>query len=141
TLRTFTVSPQVKSANRHPSQDCGRNGNSMPETQATEIVPAGVDISACTNRDVLTLLAELLSNQYSFFAEVSKDWRDAWGDNPKTTQAITADTSVSQLQWSFDGGLKKTLVICERIAEHGGVAVLQCALSNGCRLSPRSCFK
>ena len=65
----------------------------------------------------MTVLAELLSNRYAFFGEVSKDWRSAWGELPKITQAITADTSISQLRWSFDGGLIKSPIICELIAE------------------------
>lgn len=51
----------------------------------------------------MTALAELLSNQYAFFAELSRVWRAAWGKLPKRTQAITLDISISQpqLQWSF----------------------------------------
>ena len=80
----------------------------------------------------MTLLAELLSNQYAFFAGVSKEWRDAWGDLPQTTQAITADTTVSQMQWSVDGGWGKSKTVYQRIAEHCGVDVLMWAHSNGC---------
>ena len=89
----------------------------------------------------MALLARLLSNQHVFFAGVSKVWRSAWGDLPKTTQAITAETSVSQLLWSFDGGLEKNPTVCEHIAEHCGLDVLQCAYSNGCALPEIACFK
>ncbi|CAN0588116.1 unnamed protein product, partial [Laminaria digitata] len=57
------------------------------------------------------------------------------------TQAITADTTVSQLQWSFDGGLGKSKKVCKRIAEHCGLDVLMCAHSNGCELTEKACFK
>ena len=99
-----------------------------------------------TNRDVMTVLAELLSNQHLFFAGVSKEWRHAWGKRPKTTRAITAETSPSQLQWSFDGGLGKYSRIRQHLAEHiaehcGGVDVLRCAYLNGCPIPEKACFK
>lgn len=81
------------------------------------------------------------ATQYAFFSGVLKDWREAWGDLSKTTQAITADTSVSQLQWSFECGVQKRPMVCERIAEHCDLAVLQCAYSNRCPLSLKACFK
>lgn len=93
------------------------------------------------NRDVISLLAKLLSDQYVFFASVSRDWRNAWGDLPKLTQAVTADTSVSQLHWSFFVGLKKVGVISERIVEHCGVDILQCASYHGCVLTFPACVK
>lgn len=113
----------------------------MPDTQAAarELVEEGFPLD--TNRDVMALLAQLLSNQHAFFAGVSKGWRNAWGDFPKTTRAITADTSVSQLQWSFDNGLEKRPTVCERIAEHCGLEVMRCAYSNGCNLPDIACFK
>lgn len=99
-----------------------------------------VHFSLSSNRDVMTLLAELLSNQHASFAGVSKEWRGAWGSLPKTTQAIMADTSLGQLQHSFDIGLTKTQVVCERIAEHCGVEILQCAHANGCPLTYPTLF-
>ena len=69
----------------------------------------------------MTLLAQLLSNQHAFFGGVSKEWRNAWENLPRLTQAITADTSVSQLQWSFNSGLKNRLMLGIHIAEHCGV--------------------
>ncbi|CAM9706437.1 unnamed protein product, partial [Laminaria digitata] len=129
--------PQAKIAKREPSPDGGRNGNTMPGTEATRVrrVFHG-------NGDIMALLAALLpSNQHGYFAEVSKEWRDAWGDQPKHTQAVTSDFSVSQLQWSFDGGLIKGPRICFRVAEHCSLDVLRYAHSNGCQLLPGACFK
>ena len=94
-----------------------------------------------TNSDVMTLLVELLSNQHVFFAGVSKSWRNTWGDLPKNTQAVTADTSVSQLQFSFDGGLRRRSRLCKLIANRCGLEVLQCAHSNGCELPYEACLK
>lgn len=59
----------------------------------------------------MALLADLLADQYAFFAGVSKDWNRARGVLPKTARAITVDTSVSQLLWSFDNGPLKTPII------------------------------
>lgn len=95
----------------------------MPSTEPADMVLSAVEFSLRANRDVMALLAELLSNQYWFFAGVSKEWKRAWGELPKTTQAITADTTVSQLQWSFDSGLTKRRLVCERIAEYCGVNI------------------
>lgn len=102
--------------------------------------PPGTEFSLGTNQDVLELLAELVSNQHAFFAGVSREWREAWGELPKDTRAITATTSVSQLQWSFEAGLRKGHIICERIAKHCGVELLQYAHSRGCVLFNQACF-
>lgn len=113
----------------------------MSGAEDNETDPAGKLFPLQSNRDVMTVLANLLSNQYVFFAGVSKDWRSACGHLPKLTQAITADTSVSQLQWSFDCGLSKGAMVSERIAEHCNIEVLQCAHSNGCVLFAEACYK
>lgn len=110
----------------------------MPSYAATEMTSSGVGLSLNTNGDIMTLLVELLSNQHDFFAGVSTHWRNAWGDLSQVTQAITADTSVSQLQWSFDSGLIKRPTICMHIADHCGAEILQYAHSNGCRLPVRA---
>ncbi|CAN0110981.1 unnamed protein product, partial [Laminaria digitata] len=130
---------QAKIPKREPSPDTGRNTTLVNHAAGTETAGEGFPLH--TNRDVMTLLAELLSNQYAFFAGVSNHWRNAWGELPKTTQAITADTSVSQLQWSFEGGLTKSPMICERIAEHCSVDILWCAYCHGCDIPLEACFK
>ena len=112
----------------------------MPGPGASEIEFAEVTFSVSTNEDVMTLLAELLSNQYAFFAGVSKAWSKAWKGLPKTTQAITADTSISQLQWSFDAGLRRRPMVCQHIAEHCGVEIMQYAHSVGCDVPLNACF-
>ena len=45
----------------------------MTGSDDTETEPTGDAFPLNANRDVMTLLAELLSNQYAFFAEVSID--------------------------------------------------------------------
>ena len=87
------------------------------------------------------LLAELLSKHHVLLAGVSKKRRNAWSDLQRTTQAITADTSLSQLQSSVDGGLRARPKLSEQIPEHCGVELLQCAHLNGCSLPYRACFK
>ena len=51
----------------------------MPRIKSVEIEPAGVGFGLHSNRTVMTLLAELLSDQYAFFAGTSKGWRNSWG--------------------------------------------------------------
>ncbi|MEP6135338.1 hypothetical protein [Marinobacter sp.] len=70
----------------------------MLDTEVTKRKFAGNEFPLQTDKVVMTLLGEMLSNQYVFFAEESKDWKGAWGKLPKTTNAITADTTVSQLR-------------------------------------------
>lgn len=106
----------------------------MPCTDSTNAGSSGKKVGLPTNPDVIAMLADFLSNQHAFFASVSKEWNSAWGDIPKSTQAITADTTVSQLQCSFDSGLRNRRTICEHIADNCGVEILQCAYSNGCLL-------
>ena len=64
----------------------------MTSTEAAGNDASGAWFSLDTNRDVMTVLADLLSNHHMFFAGVSKGWRHAWGKRPKTTKAISADT-------------------------------------------------
>ncbi|CAM9889809.1 unnamed protein product, partial [Laminaria digitata] len=90
------VNPPANIAAGDCSPDSCRNGNAMLDDKAIEVKPAGMGFRLDTNADVMNLLAELLSNQYVFFAGVSKDWKTAWGRLPKITQAITAKTTVSQ---------------------------------------------
>ena len=115
--------------------------NSMSSTKDTEPDAIGVVFPLQGNGDIMTLLADLLSNQYAFFAEVSRDWRNACDHLPRLTQAITADTSVSQLEWSFDSGLSKFGMVSERIAEHCNTELLRFAHSNGCVLFAEACYK
>ena len=107
----------------------------------TESEPTGEEFSLGTHLAVMSSPAALLSNQYAFFPEVSKEWRDAWGGRPRITLTTTSETSVSQLEWSFDSGLRFDLTTCTSIAEHCGAEVLRCALSNGCYMYPEACFK
>ncbi|CAM9218212.1 unnamed protein product, partial [Laminaria digitata] len=68
--------PRAKIAKMEPSPDSGRQGNTMLVAQSTEM--ESVIFRVQTNRDIMAVLAELVSNQYAFFAEVSRDWKNAW---------------------------------------------------------------
>ena len=113
----------------------------MPITGSTKKPPAGDSFTRATNPDVMTVLAELLSNQHVFFAGVSKYRRNAWGGFPKRTQAITPDTSISQLQWSLDGGLKKTPTVHQLIIERCDVENLEYANLEECDMSEEAFVK
>eukprot|EP00904_Undaria_pinnatifida_P007971 jgi/Undpi1/4303/HiC_scaffold_17.g07669.m1 len=132
--------PEAKTAKRAPPEDNNRQGSTTPGDHVSETEHSRDEFSLGTNGDVMALLAEFLSNQHAFFAGVSKQWRNAWGRLPKTTKAITADTSVSQLQWCFDGGLRKRPMLCEHIAEHCGVEILRFAYFDECEVPLKACF-
>lgn len=87
------------------------------------------------SRDVLAQFVE--DDQYFFFASVCRAWREAWPQNrPKVTRAITSYTSVSQLQCSFDCGLKRTKAVCNAAAAAGNLEALRCARGKSPLLQP-----
>ena len=115
--------------------------NGRPPTGAAEMMAFAMQSSLLlTHRDAMTLLAELLFNQLVCFTGVSKEWRRIWGNLPKLTRATTADTSISQLQWSFDSGDRKIYILRPFIAEHCEVDILRCPLSKGCGFDQNGCF-
>ena len=117
-----------------------RHRNAMPVTDPADLNRARGKVLLFTNQDVMTLLAHVLSNQHAFFAGVSKEWRNAWGDLPKVTQAVSSDTYVSQLRCSFDGGARKRPKLCEHIAEHCDVEILLYDHASGCGAHLNACF-
>lgn len=84
-------------------------------TAATTAVAAPVvehafepELPAAIGPDILSQMAGFVGDkQYLFFAPVSKDWRSAWGGRPTVTSYATPHTSLSQLRWSLECGLKK----------------------------------
>lgn len=49
------------------------------------------------NVDVLSHIKEFVSEDYIYFAPVSREWNAAWGENPKLTRAITQFTTLPQV--------------------------------------------
>lgn len=85
-----------------------------------------------TKADIVShLLALVDSNQYLFFASVSRAWKHAWGRRPTSTQAITA-TSVSQLLCGFECSLRRTTAVCDAAARLGRLDLLQVARASAC---------
>lgn len=88
-----------------------------------------------TNPSVTSLLATLVGdNQYLFVASVCKGWHAAWGQRPAATRAVTAHSSVSQLVYGFETGLRKSAKVPEAAARLGRLDLLMCAHANGCEL-------
>lgn len=87
-----------------------------------------------TGADITSYLAEFVDDeQYLFFAMVSREWRVAWGQRrPKVTRAVTSDTTLPQLLYSFECGLGKSSTVCDAAAAIGRLDLLQCARSFGC---------
>lgn len=96
---------------------------------------------AMTNMDVLGFLVEMVPlTQFLFFAPVSSSWRTTWGQRPAWTSYTTADTSVTQLQYSFECGLSRDCsALCSTMARLGELEALQCARENGCFWDWKTC--
>lgn len=91
--------------------------------------------------DIIRNVADFVNGrQFLFFALVSKDWRDAWGQRPKLTSYVTADSSEGQLLYSFECGLPRDQVaVCTAIARIGQLELLKCAREKGCPWDRRTC--
>lgn len=86
-----------------------------------------------TKADIVSHLSGFVhDNQHLFFASVCCGWKHAWGRRPTATQAVTADTSVSQLRRSFESGLGRTNAVCDAAARLGRLDLLQSARAGGC---------
>lgn len=93
-----------------------------------------------TKTDIISHVAEFVQdNQYLFFASVSKDWRSRWGQRPKVTRAVSADTSVVQLRYSFDCGLQRSQRVSEAAARLGKMDLLLSARARDCGCDETTC--
>lgn len=87
----------------------------------------------------MILLVQLVSsNQPACLTGVSGECRGVSGAAGNVV-AITSDTSVCYLHWSFDRGVRKRPI--ERFTGHCGIEVLQFACTGGCRLPQTECSK
>lgn len=93
-----------------------------------------------TNTDIVSHLAEFVEgDQFLFFALVCKSWWSRWGQRPKVTRAISADASVSQLQYSFNCGLARSHLVSDAAAWVGRLDLLQKARLRGCPCDETTC--
>lgn len=84
--------------------------------------------------DVVSHMSEFVGeDEHLFFILVCRVWHDKWSlhHNHTVTRAVTADTTVSQLQFSIDHALCRTTKVCKAIAELGRLDLLKCARQNG----------
>lgn len=85
------------------------------------------------NTDIISHLAAFVdAKDFLFFASVCKRWKNAWGERPTHTMALTPATSVSQLSYSFECGLGRTTAVCDTCIAMGRLDLLRCAMANNC---------
>ncbi|CAM9450385.1 unnamed protein product [Pylaiella littoralis] len=89
--------------------------------------------SAMTNMDILASLLQFVPDKrFLFFASVSRSWRKAWGKRGTLTAHVSPDSSVAQLQFSFEIGLPRCRQkLCASIAGFDKLELLQCAREHG----------
>lgn len=92
------------------------------------------------NADVVFHLSEFVDdNQFIFFALVCSSWRQSWRKRPTVTKAVTVDTSVPQLSYSIEYGLRRDAGIYSKVARNGRLDLLQCARANDCPWDKYTC--
>lgn len=91
------------------------------------------------NIDILLYVKEFSNEDYLWWATVSTSWNCAYGNRPKITRAITAETSMQQLFLSFELGLPKTKNICTNCAISGYLTCLQFCRELGCPWDSETC--
>ena len=47
--------------------------------------------------DILSNIKSFLTEDYIYFATVSRQWNTVWGNTPRTTRKVSKFTSVSQI--------------------------------------------
>lgn len=94
-----------------------------------------------TSADILSHLVGFVSDkQFLFFAPVSRSWKGAWGQRRALTSYVTAETSLSQLRYSFRFGIPREGVDwCTLSARVGNLEVLKWARRRGCLWDEQTC--
>ena len=70
--------------------------------------------------DTLGVIRDYVGKEsYLHFGILSRDFDKLWNDFPKKTRALTKDTTMDFLVYSFNSGLKKSFTILETIAKIG----------------------
>lgn len=97
---------------------------------------------AVSNPDILGLIVQFVyEKQFLFFAPVSTAWRAAWAPRASVTSWVSPDSSVSQLQHSFEWDLPRDAVsLCTAIVGLGKLELLQCARAAGCPWNKATCI-
>jgi len=82
---------------------------------------------------VLSHLLNFVPNEsYLFEGCVSKDWKFEWGKRDKKTRCITEHTSLQQLKFALECGIRRTPLICERASLISRQDLFLYAKNNGC---------
>ncbi|CAM9649128.1 unnamed protein product [Ectocarpus fasciculatus] len=81
--------------------------------------------------DVASCLVELVDDEQFL--------KEALGQRPPTTRAVTEDTTVAQLSQNSLCGLPLTAHVCIVVARLGRLDLLQCARHHGCAWNGLTC--
>ena len=73
------------------------------------------------------------------FVSACKGWKACWGDRPSVTRAITSDTSIAQLRFSFDCGLTRSGKFSTACAASGRLDLLAHARASGYGSDEETC--
>ena len=101
------------------------------------------------NGDVVAHLSDFVNDeQHLFFAPVSFAWNKAWARRPKTTGAVMANTTVTQLVqtfrallWAYANGCPFNMETCHMAAGGGHLPLLQWLRANGCLWDETTCYE
>ena len=92
------------------------------------------------NTNIASHLAEFVPpDQFLHFVSACKGWKACWGDRPSVTRAITSDTSIAQLRFSFDCGLTWSGKFSTACAASGRLDLLAHARASGCGSGEETC--
>lgn len=97
------------------------------------------------SQDIPRLVVGYLSDQYLNTAGLSRKWKIAWGELPKTTRGVNMDTTpdqfVSHLQLGYDFKSFGEQA-CKRASSLGKIDLLHAAYSSGsAQMFPSACEK
>lgn len=100
-----------------------------------------MDAAPLAQSDVASCLVEFVDyEQFFFFAGVCRAWKEAWGQRPPTTRAVTEDTTVAQLSQNLQCGLPLIANVCTAVAKLDRLDLLQCARHHGCAWNEVTCI-
>lgn len=85
------------------------------------------------NPDILRIITPYVGDQdYICVATLSRSWREAWGDKPRTSCVIGHGTTPGRLSLAFENYVEKTLKLTRQVVKIGRLDLLKICRSNGC---------
>lgn len=78
--------------------------------------------------DILSLVVEFTNEENYLFFSVNKAWMNAWGNRPKTTRALTNETTENQFIYSIENGLGRSQFIIDTCVRMNRLDLLKICL-------------